>query len=138
MSAERWLKTLLRVEGGVTCLALVAAVMPRAWMVACHEWLGLGAFPEAPIAEYLARSLSWFYAFFGGLCLLVSSDVRRHAATITYLGIAQLVLAPALLVVDIGAGLPWYWAATDAPPPALCGAAILALQARMRAKSPLR
>ncbi|KPK78880.1 MAG: hypothetical protein AMJ81_14620 [Phycisphaerae bacterium SM23_33] len=138
MSAERWLKTLLRLEGGVTCLALVAVVMPRAWMAACHAWLGLGAFPEAPIAEYLARSLSGFYAFFGGLCLVASSDVRRHAPTVTYLGVAQIVLALVLLVVDVAAGLPWYWAAADAPPPALFGAGILALQAGMRVKSQLR
>jgi hypothetical protein len=135
MSAERWLRILLRVGGAAACLALVAVVMPRGWMEACHKWLGLGPFPDAPIVEYLARSLSGFYAFFGGLCLLVSFDVRRHAPTITYLAVAQIVFAAALLAIDIGAGLPWYWAASEAPPGALFGAAILALQAVMRGKA---
>lgn len=135
MSAEKWLKILLRAAGATACLALVAVVMPRAWMAACHEWLGLGEFPAGAIVEYLARSLSAFYAFFGGLCLLVSFDVRRHAVTITYLGVTHVVFAGVLLAVDLAAGLPWYWTAGEAPPAVLLGAAILALQARMRAKS---
>jgi formate hydrogenlyase subunit 3/multisubunit Na+/H+ antiporter MnhD subunit len=135
MSAERWLRILLRVAGATSCLALAAVVMPRAWMAACHEWLGLGELPAGAIVEYLARSLSAFYAFFGGLCLLVSFDVRRHAPTITFLGVTHLVFALALLGIDIAADLPWYWTAAEVPPPAAFGAAVLALQARVAAKA---
>ena len=43
-------------------------------MVATHERLGLGAFPDPPITIYLARSLSAFYAIVGGLLLLFFID----------------------------------------------------------------
>ena len=36
-------------------------------MAACHEAMGLGPFPDAPIVEYLARSVSAYYAMLGGL-----------------------------------------------------------------------
>lgn len=61
---------------GVSALfALVAVFMPLSWIVATHGWLGLGEMPTAPIAEYLARSLSLFYALFGALCLVMAADL---------------------------------------------------------------
>ena len=52
--------------GGVCLLALVPLWMPRAWIVAGHRWLGWGPFPDGPVAEYLARSVSALSAFYGG------------------------------------------------------------------------
>ena len=61
----RRLGLFLRV-GGVICMtALVAVFMPRAWIDWCHQRLGLGPFPVAPVAEYLARSASLLYAALG-------------------------------------------------------------------------
>src|SRR6476646_523817 len=57
-TAERWLVLLLRAVGGVCLLALIALVMPGGWVDAGHAWLGWGHFPDAPIAMYLARSVS--------------------------------------------------------------------------------
>ncbi|MHC4716217.1 MAG: hypothetical protein ACYS5V_04550, partial [Planctomycetota bacterium] len=99
MRYAKWLKWLLRIGGGVSCLALPAAFLPLSWMDACHQRLGLGALPDGPIVPYLARSLSAFYAFFGGLCIVVSFDVRRHGPTITYIGVTHVVFAAALGVI---------------------------------------
>jgi len=133
---ERLLVLVLRLAGVMSGLAIVAVVMPRAWMAACHDWLGLGALPDGAIVEYLARSLSAFYAMFGGLCILVSFDIRRHAGVVTYLGVTHVAFAAVVLAVDLSAGLPWYWTAAEVPPAMLFGVAILALQAGGRDPTP--
>ncbi|SRR5579875_3093903 len=62
-----WLVLLLRIIGAVCLLALFPLWMPRAWIGAGHRSLGLGTFPNSPIAEYLARSVSALSGFYGGL-----------------------------------------------------------------------
>ena len=130
--SETLLKLLLRVAGAVSLLAVVAVVMPRKWMAVGHDWLGLGALPEGPIVEYLARSLSALYATLGGLMLLVAADVRRHAAVITYLAGTHLALAGVVLVTDISVGMPWGAAVCEVTGAAGFGLAVLLLQARIK------
>jgi hypothetical protein len=69
--ADKALAIFLRCLGVGSLFALVAVVMPFSWMVAAHRWLGLGEMPSCPVVEYLARSVSAFYALFGALCLAV-------------------------------------------------------------------
>src|SRR5258708_26988720 len=76
-TAERWLVLLLRLVGGVCLIALVPLLMPRSWIEAGHAWLDLGAFPAAPIAEYLARSVSSLSAFYGGLLVALDRKSTR-------------------------------------------------------------
>src|SRR5215470_14742014 len=59
---DRLLVVLLRLFGGITCLALLATLLPTQWMAAAHAWLGLGPFPRAPLTEYLTRSIAGLYA----------------------------------------------------------------------------
>jgi hypothetical protein len=66
--ADKVLAILLRSLGVSALFALVAVFMPMSWMAATHRWLGLGEMPTAPVVEYLARSVSAFYALFGALC----------------------------------------------------------------------
>ncbi len=61
------LALLLWVIGAVWLLAPIPLWMPRAWIEAGHRWLGLGRFPDSPIAEYLARSVSALSGCYGGL-----------------------------------------------------------------------
>ena len=68
-TADKVLVVLLRCLGVGSLFALVPVVMPFSWMAATHRWLGLGEMPTGPVVEYLARSLSAFYALFGALCL---------------------------------------------------------------------
>lgn len=106
---ERLLAWLLRLFGGVTCLACLAALLPTQWMAATHAWLGLGDMPRGPIVEYLTRSISLLYSAHGGAIVLASTDIRRYAMLITYLALADGAIGVLLIAVDVYAGLPWYW-----------------------------
>jgi hypothetical protein len=107
--AERLLSWLLRILAVPVLLAIPCALLPVAWMDATHQWLGLGALPEAPILEYLARSASLLYGFHGFLLLLVASDVRRYLPVIWLMGGAGFAFGLAMIVIDHAAGLPVYW-----------------------------
>ena len=70
-TSDKALVLLLRFVGVPALFALVAVFIPVSWMAATHHWLGLGEMPTAPVVEYLARSVSAFYALVGALCLVV-------------------------------------------------------------------
>ena len=112
--AEQWLVILLRIVGWICLLALVAFFMPRLWMEKAHEWLGLGSFPAAPIAEYLARTTSALCAFYGGLLLVLASDVQRYARIITFQAIAIMALSACGVFLSRRAGMPLWWVIGDA------------------------
>lgn len=132
MLAERALAWLLRAIGGVTVLAVLAALLPTDWMAATHAWLGLGRFPRAPIVEYLTRSISLLYTLHGGVFLVASTDVRRYAPLITYLGIANAAGGVVLLAIDAFAAMPWYWTAAEGPLIIAASAAVLWLNHRVQ------
>ena len=81
---------LLRAGAIVMLLALVAVVMPRHCMAWTHARLGLGIFPEQPIAEYLARSLSGMYAILGAFCWIFAGDVRRYLGCIRFIAMVMI------------------------------------------------
>jgi len=112
-AAEDSLKLLLRVVGGVCLLALISLWMPRDWIDAGHRWLGWGKFPDAPIAEYLARSVSALCAFYGGLLVILSSDIRRYALVIRYQAMAIMALSACGVIVGTWAGLPLWFVGGD-------------------------
>ncbi len=112
--AERSLVLLLRFVGGVCLLALVSLWMPRNWIDAGHRWLGWGEFPAAPVAEYLARSVSALSAFYGGLLVVLSSDVRRYKPLIRYQALAIMALSASGVVVGGWAGMPAWFVVGDA------------------------
>jgi hypothetical protein len=112
--AERWLRALLRLVGGVCLLALVALWMPRAWIELAHRRLGWGPFPAEPVAEYLARSVSALCGFYGGLLLALAADVRRYALLIRYQAVAIMALSASGAVVGTWAGLPLWFVGGDA------------------------
>ena len=97
MNRTEWmLKIVLRLAGVGMLLAIGGVFLPLSWMAACHERLGLGAFPDAPIVEYLARCTSGLYAILGGVFLLSSWDVRRYGPVITLTAAGMI---PAALAV---------------------------------------
>ncbi|MFO8013395.1 MAG: hypothetical protein R6X20_08830 [Phycisphaerae bacterium] len=130
--SERWLMILLRVVGTAALLAVVAVFMPRDWIDRCHQALGFGPFPDAPVAEYLARSTSWFYVLTGVVQWWLSLDVRRYGRTIVALGVFMLVSGMVLLWVDIRADMPPWWTIMDGPFGVAMGAVYLVLQFRSR------
>ena len=100
---------------GAVCLAaLIPLWMPRAWIETGHRWLGLGMFPDSPIAEYLARSVSALTGLYGGLLVMLSTDVRRYAPLIRYQAVAIMFLSASGLVVGSWAGMPLWFVGGDA------------------------
>jgi hypothetical protein len=125
--ADKALAIFLRCSGVGSLFALVAVAMPFSWMVATHRWLGLGEMPDGPVVEYLARSVSAFYALFGALFLVVASDPERYRPVVRFLGVALALVGLVLLGVDVGAGMPWWWSASEGPLWVVVGAVIFFL-----------
>ena len=75
-----WLRWLLAIIGCGLMVATIPLFFPVALMATIHGWLGLGEFPEAPIAIYLARSTSLLYAVpEPGTCSLLALGVLALA-----------------------------------------------------------
>jgi hypothetical protein len=120
---DKSLVILFRYLLGVGSLfAQVAVFMPMSWMAATHRWLGLVEMPTGPVVEYLARSLSSFYAVMGALCLVVAADLDRYRPLVRFLGLAFAPMSLVLLGVDLAAGMPWWWSASEGPGGVVFGA----------------
>ena len=124
------LRLVLLVAGVLTLLALPAVFLPVSTMDMFHRKLGLGPLPEGPIVLYLARSLSFFYAAFGSLTLLLATNTKRYAPLITWWGIAAVVFGILLLGIDLTAGMPLSWLLGEVTFTICAGAAVLLLQRR--------
>ena len=92
-TAEKLLVWILRAAGGVCALAIVPMLMPTAWAQGAHAAIGLGDLPGEPIVEYLVRGMSAMCALYGGLLILLASDVYRYHRVITYQAVAILTAA---------------------------------------------
>ncbi len=124
---EKSLKIVLQVLGWWTLVAVGAVVMPRSWMAATHEWLGLGEFPLAPIAESLARTVSFFYAMFGAVCLVLAADIDRYRPLIQFLAATVVLFGLSLFAIDASAGLPAWWTLTEGFATTATGLVVLGL-----------
>lgn len=129
---DRLLRWLLRFCGVMMLLALPAVFFSAAVMDAVHQSLGLGKLPEGPIVLYLARALSVFYAGFGMLTLLISSDTARYRPIITWWGLVSIVLGGLLVAIEWSAGLPAAWMTGEFLASVVAGAAVLWLQRTSR------
>ena len=92
-TAEKLLVWILRAAGVVCVLAIVPMLMPTAWAQSAHAAIGLGDLPGEPIVEYLVRGMSAMCALYGGLLLVLASNVHRYRRVITYQAIAILTVA---------------------------------------------
>src|SRR6516162_1616501 len=125
--SDRALVLLLRLVGVSALFALVAVFMPASWMATTHRWLGLGEMPTGPVVEYLARSLSAFYAIMGALCLVLAADLERYRPLVRLLGLAFALMSVVLLGVDLAAAMPWWWSASEGPGGVVFGALLFLL-----------
>lgn len=130
--SERLLRWLFIACGLLTLSALPAVFLTAGAMDYFHRQMGLGELPRTPIVFYLARSLSFFYAAFGSLTLLLATDVRRYGPLITWWGLAAIVFALLLLGIDLSAGMPVDWMLSEVLFTFCTGAAVLLLQSRAR------
>ncbi|MDB6172486.1 MAG: hypothetical protein JWL59_1797 [Chthoniobacteraceae bacterium] len=111
---ESWLRLLLRMLGGICVLALIPLFAPRSWLDGGHWLLGLGDFPTAPIAEYLARSVCALCAFYGGLLLMLARDVRPFSSIIRYQAVAIMILSAVGIFAGMRSGVPVFFVIADA------------------------
>ena len=122
--SRQLLIVLLRLGALMTGLAFLTVPLPVESMVSTHRWLGLGDLPQAPVVEYLARSVAAFYGFHGVLLFLLSTDVARYAPIINYIAVMNVLLGLMLVAIDAHAGLPVWWIVFEGPPVVLTGIAI--------------
>ena len=122
--ARRLLIGLLRFGAVITGVAFLTVPLPVESMASTHRWLGLGDLPQAPIVEYLARSVAALYGFHGVLLFLLSTDVNRYAPIISYIAVMNVVLGLMLVAIDVHAGLPVWWIVSEGPPVVLTGIAL--------------
>src|SRR5215470_5054565 len=125
--SDRALVILLRLVGVGALFALVPVFMPMSWMVGTHRWLGLGEMPTGPVVEYLARDLSAFYALVGALLLVMASDLERYRPLVRFSALAFIVLSILFTGVDLAAGMPWWWSASEGPGGVVFGALLFYL-----------
>jgi hypothetical protein len=123
---------ILRIMGVSALLAVFAVFFPYSWMNACHEFMGLGTLPDAPIVSYLARSLSTFYAMHGVLTLFLSSDIRRYRPLIVLWGVVMTAIGAFLLGIDLASGMPQGWTWSEGPPTMAIGLTVLWLQRHIK------
>jgi mannose-6-phosphate isomerase-like protein (cupin superfamily) len=125
--ADKALVILLWLLGVTGLLALIAVFMPMSWMAATHCALGMGEMPTASVVEYLARSVSAFYAVFGALCLVLAADLDRYRPVVRFLGVAFALMSVVLFGVDLAAGMPLWWSAAEGPRGIVLGVLIFVL-----------
>ena len=128
---ERLLRWVLWLTGAVLLLALVGVFMPYTLMQSSHARAGMGPLPELPVIDYLARSVSAFYALVGGLCFVLATDVRRYRPVLIFLGVITSVYSVGIIVVDHLAGLPPWWTWGEGPATLPLGVVVAALAYRL-------
>jgi len=106
---DRYVLLFLRVVGGISLLAFLAAVMPEQWMVQAAESIGFDPFPDSPLTFYLARNLSLLYGFVGGFLIVISLDLDRYRPLVWYAAIGTMLFGLLQLLVDAMSGLPAWW-----------------------------
>ena len=125
---SRYLIWMLRLIGMLDLVAIFAVLAPRTWLASINDESGLGEFPVAPIAGYLARSTSFWYVSYGLLLWFVSYDVGKYRALIACLA-AMLIAQGAIMIgIDLAEGMPIWWTVTEGPCCAGFGIVLLALQ----------
>lgn len=111
MNAEKLLRLLLLLAGVVLFSAFFFVFLPTQTMASTHERLGLGEFPDAPLTQYLTRSIAGLYGLRGILVLFAASNVRRRLALVRLIGATDILFGTLMIGIDLHAGMPpmWFW-----------------------------
>lgn len=116
---------LLRLAGACEVLAFFAVVMPRSWMEASHEWLGMGRMPEGAVLMFMIRQASYVYGMHGVSLFVLASDVVRFRPLVRLNGFSFLLAGPVFFLIDYREGMPLWWTLGDSLGCGLFGAALL-------------
>ena len=127
LNRQRYLVWLLRGIGLLDLLAIMAVVAPRTGIAFSHQLLGFGEFPHEPIAGYLARSISIWYASYGLLLWFVSYDINHNSRLITCLAWMMMVQVVIVSGIDLAEGMPLWWTGLEGPCSLGLGLGVLSL-----------
>lgn len=111
--AERRLIWFLRITAAMLLCAAPAVVLPSAWMRAIAAWLGLDM-PEAPLVEYLTRSVSALYALLGASCWFMAYDVKRYLPLLRFAVPLTLAFDVTVIAIDLWIPMPTAWIVGEA------------------------
>ena len=132
MNRETLLAWLLRAAGTFEILAFFSVVMPRSWMEASHQWLGMGAMPEGAVLMFMIRQASYAYGMHGVSLFVLARDVLRFRPLVLLNGLSFLLAAPVFFLIDYLEGMPWWWTLFDTLGVAFFGGALLWLDRAAR------
>lgn len=127
---ERILKLVLQINGWIMATAVFAVFLSHDQMATIHQWLGLGKFPDAKIVDYLARSLSGFYAILGVLYIALARDIHAYASIIALAAWVSICFGIGSIIINLQLNFPLWWTWGEGPFIILYGMVILWLQKR--------
>lgn len=127
-TSARSLPLILRAFGAMDMLAFIAVAMPTAWIENGHQWVGLGAFPDAPVAGYLARSASMMYGLHGVFLFLLATDTVRYGKLIRWVAGITVLHGGVMFAIDLFEQMPLWWTLVEGPAFSLTGIVVLAAQ----------
>jgi hypothetical protein len=104
----------MRCNAVVLLLALPTILFPPALVRQMHAGFGLGDYPATPLVEYLTRSAALCYGLHGFVLWGLASDVVRYRPLIRRVYRGHLVFALSMALIDLYAGMPFWWLVTEA------------------------
>lgn len=110
---ERRLVWFLRFTAAMFLAAAPAVIMPTDWMRAIAEWHDL-YFPDWPLVQYLARSMSALYMMMGAGYAFMSLDVRRYLPLLRFSVPATAAFDVTAVILDIAIEMPLAWTLGEA------------------------
>jgi len=110
---DRLLTWMIRANAAILIVAILPIFFPTEFMAEIHEWFGLGTLSRDRLTEYLTRSAATCYTLHGGVLLLLSTDVPRYRPMIPWMYGLHLAFAGFLLGIDLYAGMPGWWTASE-------------------------
>lgn len=127
LAARLALRAALLLGAGVLASAALFVALPGEWYAKIHRQLGLGEFPDMPVAWYLARSSSAMHAFHGLLVAGIAVAPHRMPWMVDLLGAGNLVIGISMAGIDASAGMPWWWTVGEGPGIACYGVVLILL-----------
>lgn len=109
----KWLKRWLLLVGIIQFSAIVAVFMPKMWMDACSQIMGVAPLEDTPIAGYLARLSSAMYVVHGMLLMCVARGLPGQLSVVRAFSSSTAALGAMMLWIDIEEGMPTSWTASE-------------------------
>jgi hypothetical protein len=109
----KWLKRWLMLVGIIQFSAIAAVFMPKMWMDACSQIMGVAPLEDTPIAGYLARLSSAMYVVHGMLLMCVARGLPGQLPVVRAFSSSTAALGTMMLWIDVVEGMPNAWTASE-------------------------